>query len=135
MVRLNPPKRRKKEKFIEYDIHEVNAAIYNDQPLDIYDDDNTEWVLDKILEKGETAKQIDTSTLCHFVTNYGRVINAKQMKILTLQNVRDYVHAVYLDANRRRLHELMEEVGYIYDFKTIQDRYEKNNWNTRWVKG
>ena len=70
-----------------------------------------------------------------FYSNYGRVINAKQMRVLTIQNIRDYVHAVYLDANRRRLHELMEEVGYIYDFKTIQDRYEKNNWNTRWVKG
>jgi hypothetical protein len=135
MVRLNPPKRRKKEKFIEYDIHEINAAIYNDQPLNIYEDDRTEWFVDQILEKGETAKKLDTSTLCHFITNYGRVINAKQMRVLTIQNIRDYVHAVYLDANRRRLHELMEEVGYIYDFKTIQDRYEKNNWNTRWVKG
>ena len=135
MVTLNPRKKRKREKFIEYDIHEVNAAIYNDQPLELYEEDRTEWFVDKMLIEGETAKLLNTSTLCHFVTNYGRVINAKQVRVLTLQNIRGYTHAVYLDTARRRLHEVMEEVGYIYDYKTIQDKYENNNWKTRWVKG
>lgn len=136
MVTLHPPKKRaKRNKFVEYNIDDVNHFIYNDLNNPMFKELEVTWPIEKLLMEGEKAAKLNTSSGYHYATSYGRVFNMKQVKQLVLQNVRDSFHRVFLDAGGHRLEEIMESVGFIYDFDTIQEFYNKHNFTTRWLKG
>ena len=138
MVRLHEFKKRfKKVKYIEYDIDELNHIIYNNLEIPLVKEETkNQWFAEKMLYKGETAKLIKSgSTGYHYITDWGRVLNAKQVKELRIQDIRGRHFAFYIDGGRRLLEEIMEEEGFIYDYDKIKSKYKELNIETRWVKG
>ena len=138
MVTLHDQKpRAKKVRYIEYDIDEINHIIYNDLPTPLIEEDiKQKWYADKLLYKNEIGKLLPNCySGYHFITNWGRVLNAKQVKELKIQNIADKFFAFYVDGGRVKLEEAMEEVGFIYDYDKIKAKYKELNIETRWVKG
>ena len=136
MVTLNPIKKRKRVKYIEYDINDVNAMIYNDSYNFTFDDSKKiDWNLDKLLLKGEKAALMDTSQHYHYVTSFGRIINGKRVIQLTIQDVQDRYLRIFADQKPWKLENVMEAAGFVYDYDVIKNRYKTQNWKLRWVKG
>ena len=74
MVTLYPTKKRlKRVKYVEYDIHDINKIIYNDLENPIYKETKQiDWNINAVLEKGETAKLLDSNSGYHYITSFGR---------------------------------------------------------------
>ena len=112
------PIKNKALTYVDYDVDDLNYRIYNDLPLDSdYEQDIAyEKRVNKLLMEGETARLIvEIPTDTHFITSYGRVINAKRLQQMTISNVRDELLAFYCLKKRWVLEEIMESYGFNYD--------------------
>lgn len=128
-------KKQKKGKIIPYSNEEVEYYIYNNMDLPYYNDDN-EWEnykIGRLLLDGEQAKLIDgVYSGVHYITNYGRIINAKMVRWLTVNDVRGKYLIFHCEGKRWYLKKAMNKVGYKYDYDTITKFYKKIDykWNT-----
>jgi hypothetical protein len=136
MVTLNPIKKRKKVKYVEYDINYINNIIYNDLENPIFEETKQiNWNINKVLEKGETYKSFNSNSGYHFITSFGRIINGKRLIQLTIQNVRDSFLRFFVDQNAYKLEEEMEKVGFVYDIDKIKAYYKTTNNELKIIKG
>ena len=112
------PIKNKALTYVDYDVDDLNFKIYNDLPLDSdYEQDIAyEERVNKLLMEGEIARLIvEIPTDTHFITSYGRVINAKRLQQMTISNVRDELLAFYCLKKRWVLEEIMESYGFNYN--------------------
>ena len=137
MVTLHKPKKQvRKLRYIEYDIHDINNIIYNDLENPIYKETKQiDWNLNKVLEKGEYAKLINSNSGCHYITSFGRVINAKRLVQLRVQNIRNSFLRYFLDQTAYRLEDTMAIAGFEYNYDEIVKYYATTQHDLKWVKG
>ena len=136
MVTLNKrAKKKKKGKLIPYDNEEVEYYIYNNLDIPYYNDDyygKTCWSFTKLLFKDEIAKPVPKIySGHHFITNYGRIINAKMVKWITISSIDDRYLIYHLEAKRWYLEKTMIECGWEYDMNKLIKQYKKINYPWR----
>ena len=135
MVTLNKrAKKKKKGKLIPYDNEEVEYYIYNNLDIPYYSDefDGTNWSFKKLLFEDEIAKPVPKIySGHHFITNYGRILNAKMVKWITIHNVDDRYLIYHLESKRWYLKKAMEKCGFEYDFKKLVEQYKKIDYPWR----
>jgi hypothetical protein len=135
MVTLNKNKKRKRKgKVIPYTYEDFNWYIHNDIPLPYYEDGDAErdWKFDKLLEDGEKAEKIpDVYSGYHFITNFGRVLNAKMVRWMTISDVESKYLLFHVEGKRWYLKKVMEKLGWKYDYKTITEQYKKLDYPWR----
>lgn len=131
VITLKTIKYRKKNKYIEYDLDKVNRQIYNDLPITLSDKTfDYEIILSKIMKEGEKYDIIPSTNNYHYITSLGRVINAKQLKEMTL-HVSHGRLAFYIDQTRNLVKDHMDTAGYAYDFDQLIEFYKKTNYPIR----
>ena len=135
MVTLNKRvKKKKKGKLIPYDNEEVEYYIYNNLDIPYYNDEynKTNWSFKKLLFEDEIAKPMPKIySGHHFITNYGRILNAKMVKWITIHNVRDRYLIYHLEATRWYLEKTMNECGWEYDMNKLITQYKKMDYPHR----
>ena len=135
MVTLNQRKpKKKKDKVIPYSNEDFDYYIHNDIPLPYYDDSNdeNEWKFERLLLKGEIAKPVpNIGSGFHFITNYGRILNAKMVRWITVHNVDNRYLIYHLDSKRWYMKKAFKKCGFEYDFKKLIKRYKKIDYPCR----
>ena len=135
MITLNQRKpKKKKSKVIPHDYEDLNYYIYNDLDIPYYidDDSENEWKLEKLLLKGEIALPApDVYSGFHFITNYGRVLNAKMVRWITINNVDNRYLIYHLDGKRWYLEKTFKQLGFKYDMKKLLQQYRKLDYPCR----
>jgi hypothetical protein len=124
------PKILESKEYIEYDLDDINYRIYNDLPLGTDDEVDSYWeIMDKMIQKGETYKLIPgIPTGHHFITSYGRVINAKRCYEMTITSTRGEYIAFTASKRRWKICDIMKEVGFEYDEPKILEYYKATDY-------
>lgn len=131
VITLKQARYEKKNRYIEYDLNKLNSQIYNDLPITFSDKAfDYDRLLDKMMYEGETYDIIPSTSNYHYVTSFGRVINAKQMKEITL-HVSHSRLAFYIDKTRNLLKTHMDYCNFNYDYDKHIEFYKKTNYPIR----
>ena len=126
--------KKKNEIYVDYDIDEINRLIYNDLPINYHNEEDArlERIIKKMLMKGEYAKLItEVPTDSHWITSYGRVLNAKRTQQMTISHVRNDYLAFFVVSKRWKLQHTMERYGFKYDKEQLLQFYEDINYPIR----
>tara|TARA_R110000796_G_scaffold56958_5_gene131733 strand:- start:494 stop:949 length:456 start_codon:yes stop_codon:yes gene_type:complete len=136
MVTLNKNRKKKKKgRAIPMSTEDLNWYIYNDLPLPYYENGDAErdWKFQKLLIDGEKAERIPgVYSGYHFITNFGRVLNAKMVRWITISDFEDGRYMLFhVEGHRWYLKKVMEKLGWTYDYKTLIERYNKLDYPCR----
>ena len=124
------PKIIESKEYIEYDIDDINYRIYNDLPLETDNEVDEYWNnMERILQAGEKFQLIPgIPSGYHFITSYGRVINAKRCKEMTITSTRGEYIAFTASKRKWKIGDLMKDVGFEYDELKIIEYYKTINY-------
>jgi hypothetical protein len=120
--------------YVDYSLDYLNKRIYNDLPLDyLFTDEEDKYTLalSKMLAKGEIAKHIDFLRDEYYVTNFGRIINAKRIIQLTVMLVRNNYLAFTSSSRMWKLEPIMVSNGWTYNIENMLNYYESINYPIR----
>jgi len=138
MVTLNKRKKKiKKGKVIPYSNEDVDYYLYNNLPMPYYDDWKLEndWKIERLLIKNEVAELVpEIYSGYHYITNFGRVLNAKMVRWISILDVDGRYLLYHLDGKRWYLKTAMEKYGWKYNYKKITKLYKKLDYPCRKVK-
>lgn len=123
-----------KGEYVKYNLDYLNKLIYNDLSIDelFYDEeDKYKTNLIKILSKGEEAKHLPFLRDEYHITNFGRIINAKRIKELTIVLVRNEFLAFTANARLWKLEPIMLDNNWTYDMNLMLDYYKSIDYPFR----
>ena len=123
-----------KGEYVDYNLDDVNNLIYNDLPIDeLFYDDEEDFSknLNKMLYKNEVAKHIPFLRDEYYATNFGRVLNLRRIKEMTVTQVREDYLAFTANKRRWRLDNLMIENKWTFDMPLIVSFYKDINYPFR----
>ena len=138
MISLHPPKRRlTKVRYLNYDIEDLNWRLYNDLPLKSYQEKiKIDWNLKHLMYEGETYKRIkEISSGYHYITSYGRILNAKRCIEMTISSLKGKHFVFHTGQKRWKLEEIMTKYNFPYDYKELEKYYKSINYKISWIKG
>ena len=120
------PKVLESKEYIEYDLDDINYRIYNDLPLETDNEVDAYWNnMDKMVQKGETYRLIQALPKGHyFITSYGRVINAKMCKEMTITSTRGEYIGFTASKRKWKIEDIMNQAGLEYDEPKIIEYYK-----------
>lgn len=113
-----------KEDLVDIDL--IDHQIYNNLPLNLYEDDAKEQkrIIKKLLFEGEKYKIIeDLANYNYFITDLGRVFNIKRCKPMTIVNFKNKYLTFTCEKKRWKLCELMEKAGFEYNKNKLIEYY------------
>lgn len=126
------------EKHFGLSVEEANHYLYNDLPLPEFNVED-KWIsnVKTLIDKNEKFADIGSTLGCHYLTNKGKLINAKTPKFMTLvkETSRNHGTRLYfmIDKNRAHLPDLFKKFKWEYDQDKIIDYLEKNDYPMRVV--
>lgn len=130
-------KKKKKDKLIPYSNEDVDFYLYNNMDLPYYTD-NDEWnvyKIEKLLLDGEKAQLApDIFSGFHYLTSFGRIINAKMVRWITVNDVRGKYLIFHCEGKRWYLKKAMNKLGYKYNYDTITKLYKKVDYPWRTLR-
>ena len=127
-----------KNYYSDEDYFQAEYVIYNDLSVsNIKSLSQDDFVIDEkkisgLLEDGEEWSIIP-NTANYLCTNYGRVINFRNLKqikaFITSQSVNMFLHS-----QKFHFKEFFKEQGWKYNFGTIENNYKKYGWRHTTIK-